>query len=124
MGYRLNFRGWIIADYNPVTAEAYAKAHLGAIKGNRAHIMASVVSDFAKGGLGVGVVCFGDLHENLDKKLVFKVCFPFKHGEDVVARELAAIRHAFTEGFFRYRIAREARIPLVVGESRSRRSLW
>jgi hypothetical protein len=89
----------MIADYNPLAAASYAEHHTRAIKGDRAHIMASVVSD-SKDGQAVGVACFGDLHENLDKGVVCKIFFPFREGSDVATRELAAIRHAFQEGAF------------------------
>lgn len=95
---KIDFRGYIIADINPTTATRYAKEHLRMIKGKRAHILAAVASENAKDEQGVGVVCFGDLHENLDRGLVSKVLFPFKIGDDVVRRELAAIRHALQEG--------------------------
>ena len=52
----------------------------------------------ARDNQGVGVVSYGDRHQNFDQGIHSAIWFPFKQGEDVVLRELAAIRHAFLDG--------------------------
>lgn len=98
-GGQLEFRGWLINDYEPTAAKFYANSHLDSIRGNRAHILAAVVSATAVENQAVGVVAFGDLNKNRDKGQINKVFFPFTQGEDVLRRELAAIRLAFQQGF-------------------------
>jgi hypothetical protein len=99
-GSQLEFRGWLISDYNPDAAKSYANNHLDAIRGKREHMLAAVATATAVENQGVGVVAFGDLNKNRDKGRISKVFFPFRQGENVLRRELVAIRLAFEQGLF------------------------